>query len=133
MATHQLSRGALQPDNAISDLAFYPRREVLRIEALSDSQVLSELHEIMDGRNYSWHGINELLQVQLDTGVLEFTLAHGDVLFEWNNLCDEKRIWERERRFSVDCPEFNRDCLINLKLLPTQAGLGHEGKMTSRI
>lgn len=86
MAANRLSQGVLQPDDALSDLAFSPRRELLRIEALSDNQVLSELHEIMDGRNYSWHGINELLQVQLDKGVLEFTLADGDVLFEWNNI-----------------------------------------------
>jgi hypothetical protein len=45
----------------------------------------------MEGCNYSWRRISELLQVQFDKGTLEFTLTDGDILFEWNNLCEEKR------------------------------------------
>ncbi|KFZ13521.1 hypothetical protein V501_03677 [Pseudogymnoascus sp. VKM F-4519 (FW-2642)] len=67
------------------------------------------------------------MQDQLDNGALEFTAEDGDVLFEWNNLCDEKRNWEREGRFSLSCADFNRDCLINLKIIPTKAGLGFKG------
>jgi len=66
------------------------------------------------------------MQAQVDEGVLEFTLQDGDVVFEWNSLCDEKREWERNGRLSVrNCAEFNRHCLINLKIIPSQ-GLGLE-------
>jgi hypothetical protein len=91
--------------------------------------VLSELQEIMDGRGYSWHSINELLQDQLNKEDLEFTIIDGDILFEWNNLCDEKRKWERKGCLSDDSVEFNRDCLINLKILPFQAGLSLKSKL----
>ncbi|RFU32514.1 hypothetical protein B7463_g3820, partial [Scytalidium lignicola] len=97
--------------------------EVLRIEVLSEVQVLSELQGIMEGDNYSWHSINELLQNQLDKEALEFTLTGGDVVFEWNNLCDEKQKWERKGCLSINDVNFNRDCLINLKILPFKAGL----------
>lgn len=106
----------------------WPKLEVLRIEALSDEDVLLELESIMEGRNYSWHSINEQMQAELDKGALEFTAEDGDVLFEWNNLCDEKRNWEREGHFSLSYADFNRDCLINLKIIPTKAGLGSKGK-----
>ncbi len=127
MAIIGLSQGLLNHGSAFDNLALWPRREVLRIQALSDKQVLTELQEIMEGRNYSWHKISQLLQAQLDKGALEFTLEDGDVIFEWNNLCHEKREWERNRRFSVSCAEFKKDCLINLKIIPIQGGLGFEG------
>ncbi|KAH6675997.1 hypothetical protein B0J14DRAFT_427352, partial [Halenospora varia] len=92
----------------------WSKQTVLRIEALSEPQVLSELQGVMEGRTYSWHSINELLQGRLDQGDLEFMPVDGDVIFEWNNLCDEKREWERKGRLSDNCAEFNRDCLINL-------------------
>jgi hypothetical protein len=94
---------------------------------LSKQEVLCELQGIMEGRNYSWHYINDLLQARFEEGSLEFSLTDGDVLFEWNNLCHEKQLWEKRRRLSVDIAEFNMDCLINLKILPFQAGLGIEG------
>lgn len=102
-------------------------QEELRIEALTDREVQLELHNIMDGRSYSWHCINNLMMAQLYSGDLEFTYQDGDAIFEWNNLCDEKRHWEREGSLSCDSAEFNRDCLFNLKILPTKAGLGSEG------
>ncbi|KAG9239587.1 hypothetical protein BJ875DRAFT_360193, partial [Amylocarpus encephaloides] len=48
---------------------------------------------------------------------------HGDVIFKWNNLCDEKRQWERSKCLSVKRAEFNRGCLINLKMIPIQGGI----------
>lgn len=118
----------MQRGSGYDDLALWPARQVLRIESLSEKDVLSELQSIMDGRSYSWHRINELMQARLDKGVLEFTLQDGDVVSEWNNLCDEKRDLERNGRLSVrNCAEFNSDCLINLKIIPSQAGLGLEG------
>jgi len=132
MATNRLTQGVMNSDSALREFTRWPKREVLRIEALPDQDVISELESIMDGRNYSWHSINEQMQAQLDKRALEFTAEDGDVLFEWNNLCHEKRNWEQEGRgrFSLSCAEFNRDCLINLKIIPTKAGLGFEGKQS---
>jgi hypothetical protein len=129
MPFNAISQGVLCRDDAVNDFSLWPKREVLRIEALSEQQVLSELQEIMKGHGYSWHSINKLLQDQLDKEALEFTFIDGDILFEWNNLCDEKRKWERNGCLSADCAEFNRDCLINLKILPFQAGLGLKSKL----
>ena len=84
-------------DSALTGFTLWPNEEVLRIEALSDQEVLSELERIVDGRNYIWHSINELMKTQLYKGALEFTFQDGDVIFEWNNLCDEKRNWEQTR------------------------------------
>ena len=129
MATVRLSQGLINLDSPLDEFALWPNREVLRIEALTDKQVLAELHAIMEGRGYSWHKINELLQAELDKDALEFTLEDGDVIFEWNNLCDVRRQWERKRSDSVQCAEFHRDCLINLKIMPIQGGLGLEGNL----
>jgi len=115
-----------------NDAYAWSKNAVLRIEALSEQQVFSELQEVMEGRNYSWHSINELLKGLLDQGDLKFTVVDGDVLFEWNNLCDEKREWERKGRLSHSCAEFNRDCLVNLMILPFQAGLSLEGEFFIR-
>lgn len=82
----------------------------------------------MDGRNYSQHRINELMKTQLYKGTLEFTFQDGDVIFEWNNLYDEKRNQEHKRTLSSSSTEFNKDCLINLKILPAKAGFGYEGQ-----
>jgi hypothetical protein len=133
MTFNGISQGVPCRDDAVDDFSLWPEREVLRIEALSEQQVLSELQEIMEGRSYSWHSINQLLQDQLDKEALEVTFIDGDILFEWNNLCDEKRKWERKGCLSNDCAEFNRDCLINLKILPFQAGLGLESKLINKF
>ncbi|KAH8674435.1 hypothetical protein BGZ60DRAFT_404018 [Tricladium varicosporioides] len=109
-----------------SDTYTWSKQTVLRIEALSEQQVLSELQGVIEGRTYSWHSISKLLQSRLDEGDLEFVPADGNILFEWNNLCYEKQEWERKGRLSQECAEFNRDCLINLMILPFQAGLGFE-------
>lgn len=122
-----LSQGILSRDSSPEDLP-WETHEVLRIEALSDTQVFTELQRIFDGYDYSWVRINQLLQQQLDEGVLEFTLEDGSVIFEWNNLCGEKRIWERRGHLSASCSDFYRDCLINLKILPAEGGLNIEGR-----
>ena len=126
MAEH--SQSPMKHDPVPESSVLWPKEEVLRIEALSDKQVLAELQDIMNGRNYSWHKINQSLQAQLDNDALEYTLEDGDVIFEWNNLCDEKRQWERKGHLSVSCMDFNRDCLINLKIIPFKGGLGDEGR-----
>ncbi|KAH6699894.1 hypothetical protein BKA61DRAFT_496159, partial [Leptodontidium sp. MPI-SDFR-AT-0119] len=103
-------------------------RQVLRVENLLKQQVLLELHGIMEGHSYSWHCINELLQAQFDEGSLKCSPVDGDVLFEWNNLCDEKRTWEKKGRLLVNDVGFNINYLINLMILLVQVGLSNEGK-----
>ncbi|KAH8772314.1 hypothetical protein BGZ57DRAFT_764072 [Hyaloscypha finlandica] len=129
MAADQPLQDVVHHDDALHDLRLWAKRQVLRIEALSKQQVLCELQGIMEGHSYSWHCINDLLQARFNEGSLEFSLVDGDVLFEWNNLCNEKRVWEKKGRLSVNSAEFNMDCLINLKILPVQAGLGIEGRL----
>jgi hypothetical protein len=126
MASKNLLQGGICRDGGYD----WSIQTVLRIEALSEEEVFLELQGVMEGQDYSWHSINELLQGRLDQGDLEFTRVDGDVLFEWNILCNEKRRWERKGRLSQNCVEFNRDCLINLMILPFQGGL--EGKFSKR-
>jgi hypothetical protein len=55
-------------------------------------------------------------------------LEHGGVVFEWNNLCEERREWKKRGRFSACSADFNSDRLINLKIIPVRAGLGDKSK-----
>jgi len=114
--------------SAYDPIDLWPTNEVLRIEALSDDEVDTELRTIMGGQLYSWNKISLLLQEQLNDGVLDYTSEDGDVVFEWNSLCDERKHWERQQCFTVNSKEFKRDCLINLKLIPIQGGIGPQGK-----
>jgi hypothetical protein len=116
-----------------NDAYVWSKYTVLRIEALSEQQVSSELLEVMKGLNYSWHTINDILQGLLDQGDLEYIPVDGDIVFEWNNLCDEKREWERKGCLRHDCAEFNKDCLINLMILPLQAGIGMKGNLSQDL
>ena len=120
-------QGLISHESPHGAIDLWPSGEVLRIEALRNEEVYAELRDIMEGRNYSWNRISQFLQEQLEIGALEFTLRDGDVVFEWNNLCDEKQKWERQQCLSVDSPDYNRDCLINLKLIPIQGGIGSQG------
>jgi len=131
MATVQPLQNVVRHDDPLYDLGLWAKQEVLKIEGLSKQQVMSELQGIMEGHKYSWHCINALLQGKLEEGSLEFSDCHGEVLFEWKNLCDEKRMWEKNGRPSVKSEKFNVACLINLKILPIKAGLGSEGKLAS--
>lgn len=128
MATDRLTQGVMTTCSSLKGLTFGPGQEVRRIEALSDKEVQLEFEAIIKGHGYSWHSINALMQNQLDEGALDFTAIDGDVIFEWNNLCDEKRHWEQNGCCSITCDEFYRDCLINLKIMPTKAGFGVEGE-----
>lgn len=115
-------------DATLDNFSLWPQKEVERIGTLSDHQVIAELQQLMVGNEYSWHTINYLLQEQVNNKTLEFTLEHGDIIFEWNNLCDERREWEKKGCFSVHGADFNRDCLVNLKIIPIRGGLGNEGQ-----
>jgi hypothetical protein len=48
-------------DDTPRDLRLWAKRQVLRIEALLKQEVLCELQGIIEGHNYSWHYINDLL------------------------------------------------------------------------
>lgn len=133
ISTVMAFKAPLQGTLSRNDAYAWSKQTVLRIEALSDQQVFLALQSTMEGKGYSWHSINELLQDRLDQGHLEFTFVDGDVLFEWNNLCDEKRVWERKGGLSHHCAEFHRDCLINLMILPFQGGLGFEGRFSQEF
>ena len=129
MAVPRLTQGLVNLESTYDALHLGPSDEVLRIEALQNEEVYAEIRDIMDSRSYSWNRISQFLQEQLEKGALEFTLKDGDVVFEWNNLCDEKQKWERQRCLSIDSPEFLRDCLINLKLIPIHGGIGLQGDL----
>jgi len=114
-------------------LSPWEKGQVRRISDLSDSQVLKELREIMCEYKYSWQKISRYLLEQLCSKTLK--LCHfepGKILYEWIVLCDERTSWKRLGGPSLRSFKFNRECLINLMIIPTQAGMGSEGmSMTS--
>jgi len=114
--------------------------EILRINCLSDKDLISEVHSTMNGLDYSWATINKSLKELRD---LDYALY-----LEWNFLCGKKREWEPRAQFLRKSPTcgfgaptvlshmsrigqwdslFYRHLLINLKILPVHAGLGDEG------
>jgi len=132
MSTPQPLTSVVRHNGFHCDLELWAKRKVQEMENLSEQQVFVELQDIMmEGHNYSWHCINTLLQARLDEGSLEFSDGDGEVLLEWNNLCDIKRRWEKKGYPAAESAEFDLNCLINLKILPFKAGLGSEGKLAS--
>ncbi len=100
-----------------------------RIQKLSDREVLTELRDIMKGRNYSWLSISGQLQDRLDRSLLKIEhFESGNIPYEWNVLCDERISWKLHGQPSFRSFRFNRACLVNLRIIPTQAGLGEEVK-----
>jgi hypothetical protein len=101
---------------------------MIRISGLSDAEVYLELSSKMRGESFSWSIISQCLRAQFRSKKLR--LEHfepGNILYEWNVLCDEKLHWQRLERPSFMSFKFNRDCLVKLKIIPTQAGLGMNG------
>jgi hypothetical protein len=116
----------------IGNYTMWEKQEMKRIEALSDKQVMRELREVMRGRGYSWHSISQLLQMRFVCKALEIEhFEPGNIIYEWNVLCDERLSWLRYSKPSFRSFKFNRACLTNLKIIPTQAGLGAEGNLQS--
>jgi hypothetical protein len=114
--------------STIGNLTLWEKQEVDRIGKLSDRQVLRELKDIMRGRNYSWVSISRRLQDRLNKKLLDIEhFEPGNIPYEWNVLCDEKVFWTLRGRPSFKSFRFNRACLVNLKIIPTQAGFGPEG------
>lgn len=107
--------------------ATWEQQHIKRVETLSDQQVLKEVNRIMLGHNYSWYTISQRLQAKHNDKKLY--LEHfepGNVLYEWNVLCDERISWLRHKEPTFRSVKFNKTCLINLVLVPS-AGLGLEG------
>lgn len=103
--------------------------QIERVNSLSDRAVSQELKGIMRNINYSWRLISRKLEERVDSGLLEIEhFEPGNIIYEWNVLCDEKICWQRNGRPSFRSFRFNRDCLTKLKIIPTQAGLGTEGR-----
>ncbi|KAH8787544.1 hypothetical protein F5882DRAFT_293403 [Hyaloscypha sp. PMI_1271] len=114
--------------STIGNLTLWEKQQVSRIEKLSDREVLRELRDIMSGWNYSWLSISRRLQERLDTSLLKIEhFESGNIAYEWNVLCDERISWKLHRSPSFKNFRFNRACLTNLIIIPTQAGLGVEG------
>ena len=104
------------------------KQEIARVLALTDRQVRWELRDIMRGVGYSWYTISQKLQAKEYMKRLEIEhFEPGNILYEWNVLCDEKIHWQIHGCPSFKSFRFNRDCLVKLKIIPTQAGLGPEG------
>lgn len=101
---------------------------VLRIEALSEAEVFQELKNIMDGKSFSWHKIDQIIRAKVDNGTLRYTGKDGEAPSEWTYLCQEKYHWDRKGRLSMNSPNFFKDCLINLSILPMEAGMSDAGK-----
>jgi hypothetical protein len=115
-------------------------QESTRIKALSDPDLITEVHNAMNGSTYSWHSIHQQLQKKQT----DYSLFR-----EWSHLCDLKRDWEADpsvlrarhsgalfhaeseisglSKRNLWRPHSYRALLLKLKLLPICAGLGIEG------
>ena len=105
-----------------------------RINLLSDQQVFEELKDVMTGHRYSWYAIAHTLQLRYCCKSLRLDhFQPGNILYEWNVLCDEKLSWKYIGYPSFMSFKFNRACLLNLKIIPIRVGLGFEGKAAASI
>ena len=121
-----------QKKSWLGEFTLWEQQKIAKVQALSDDEVLRGLEDIMLGRNYSWHNIACRLQVRLNAGLLQLeSFEPGNILYEWNVLCDEKIEWQRRGCPSFKSFKFNRASLTNLLIIPTQAGLGFEGKLST--
>jgi hypothetical protein len=114
-------------------MAVWAYQEIARINALSNEELITELHRAMDGDSYSWQSINQRMgELEIDYGLYD----------TWNIICKKKRDWQRraeqDQPFSAGDklakpPEADlcqhRAVLINMKVIPIFAGLWAEGKV----
>jgi hypothetical protein len=122
---------------ARTQLTEWARREVARIEALSEEELIIEVTNAMMGSDYSWRSINTRMQ-RLD--------ANSTVYLDWSSLWSLKKKWEsipsvtcgRQSKTTttvqsvgshnkIRSTEDFRVLLVNLKLITARAGLGGEG------
>ena len=110
--------------------------EASRIRLLTDEALISELAAMMSGQSYSWSRVKKGLR---DVGIVNFALHR-----RWNILWDRKCQWEAmcndiapnntKDDILAHLSEhglWNRESyqrlVLNLKVIPIQAGLGMEG------
>ncbi len=104
------------------NMSSWPEQEVVRIESLSNEEVLIELQEVMVGANYSWNRMHYLFQDKA------WALPTA-LLLEWKNACEERMGWESKGRLSANNNDYRRDFLINLKIFPFLADIGNESEL----
>jgi hypothetical protein len=117
----------------------WQKREISRIESLSDDEVLKEVQNIMNGQNYSWFSLDKHLRAIEISGVL---------YSEWAILWEAKRSWDKASHLvqclggsSLDATDIYsyvvrrklwrtcsyRHVLLTMKILPTYSGLKAKG------
>ncbi|KAE8441677.1 hypothetical protein EG329_004549 [Mollisiaceae sp. DMI_Dod_QoI] len=106
-------------------------RELVRIEALPNADLILEVHNAINGHNYSWKSI----QTKLRHLNVDYSLY-----LEWDTLCHLKRTWETFPSLTRDKqhedivaslsrddkawnPKYLRTLLVNLRLIPIRAGV----------
>ena len=114
-------------------------RELLRIDALQDAELIHELCRLMNGHTYSWKRIHDCLSC----------LDANDILhLDWQDLCSLKETWDsfpsltRERQHQDIMPGLSlalgnpswdprpfRTLLLNLRLILVRAGFDEEQGM----
>jgi hypothetical protein len=116
---------------SIALMAVWAYQEIARINALSNEELITELHRAMDGDSYSWQSINQRMgELEIDYGLYD----------TWNIIWKKKRDWEKraeqDRPFSAgdELAKLSRAdlcqhrlVLINMKVTPIFAGLWAEG------
>jgi hypothetical protein len=118
-------------------------RELARIKALPNADLIIEVHSAMNGHTYSWRSIQRRLQ-HLDTD--------NNIFLDWNDLRSLKQTWDsipsltRERQHKDISQRLSRDLsrrawnlkhlrtlLIRLKLILIHAGLEEEEGICSNF
>jgi len=91
----------------------------MRASILTDNKVKRELRAIMHGVNHSWLCISQQLQARVNCGTLQiYHFESGNTIYEWNVFCDKKCHWKIFGRPLFLSFKFNRDCLVQLKIMP---------------
>lgn len=120
----------LHPKSCIENLTAWETKQITRVASLTDEEILGELEAIMQGQNYPWLSVSQRLQSQLDNNTIKLEHFETDnIVYEWNVLCDERLSWNSHGGPSFRSFRFNRACLANLVILPTQTGLAAAGKL----
>lgn len=113
----------------------WAEREIVRIHLLSDQLLLAEIHNAMNGYDYSWKMIHRRLR-ELEVDYKLFR--------EWIELCDIRQAWEKHPSLCKSLDPFDhavvlahlsagdsralmyRSLLVRLRTVPLKA-LGAEG------
>ena len=112
-------------------------RDLLRIDALQEAELIHELYRLMNGHTYSWERVDDCLRC----------LDVNDIIhLNWQDLCSLKETWDsfpsRERQHQDIMqdlllalsnlgwnPRPFRTLLLNLRLILIRAGFDEEQGM----